>query len=54
MAVQQLSTGAQRVEEVSACQRCHKMDRRGLVGWRGLTLCGLCQLIAVARVRLGR
>jgi len=31
------------------CARCHQSDRRGLTGWLGFGLCGLCLLIAKAR-----
>ena len=32
------------------CARCHRGDRRGLTGWLGIDLCGLCLLIAKARM----
>jgi len=42
------------VQAHAACDRCGSRDRRGLANVRGLMLCGLCQLIAVARFRLAR
>lgn len=35
------------------CARCHRGDRRGLTGWLGLSLCGLCLLMAKARQHYG-
>lgn len=35
-----------------ACVRCGHRDRRGLANVRGLMLCGVCHLYAIARFRL--
>ena len=52
MSVQPLTTAALNIEQAGTCDRCHKADGRGLANVRGLMLCGLCHLIAVARFRL--
>jgi len=37
-----------------ACQRCGHRDRRGLANMRGVKLCSVCSLVAIAKCRLAR
>ena len=44
-----ISTADLVVGGAPTCTRCHRADRRGLTGWLGIRLCGLCLLMAKAR-----
>jgi hypothetical protein len=37
-----------------ACQRCGHRDKRGLANMRGILLCSVCALVAIAKCRLAR
>jgi len=49
MTIDTITTTDLVVASLPACDRCHRADRRGLSGWLGLRLCGLCLLMAKAK-----
>jgi hypothetical protein len=49
MTIDTFTTDQLTVEPLPKCDRCRRGDRRGLTGWLGIQLCGLCLLIAKAR-----